>query len=287
MKWGTFTLTHIVTLILAAAMLTGLYFLLRKKAQKVQTGVLGALSFLGIAAILYELLAKGEPLANLPLHLCSINAMLLPFVVFTRNKTFGNLLLVWCLGALAALILNYDMTEASLFSWDVFFYYFPHVVEFGIPILLVLLGHVKKDPKCIVSTIGISMVIYTVVHFFELADQQLLRGCGLGISCQLYVLVAAEQSFGGSVLQHHSTYLLVYVPGASNCVCVSVARVCTGDHPLFQKSQRESSLSCPLFIFCSAWPFPSGSAPLLPEAPVQTSAVHRCADCSAVPASPR
>lgn len=168
MIWGTFSLTHIITMVLAAAMLTGLYFALRNASQKVQTGVLGALSFLGIAAIIYEFTAKGAPLANLPLHLCSINAMLLPIVVFTRNKTLGNLLLVWCLGALAALVLNYDMTNAKLFSWDVFFYYFPHVVEFGIPILLVALGHVKKDPRCIVSTMAISMGIYTVVHFINL-----------------------------------------------------------------------------------------------------------------------
>lgn len=168
MIWGTFTLTHFCTLILAAGILAAVYFLLRGKSRKVQTAVLGALSFLGIAAIIYEFTAKGAPLANLPLHLCSINAMLLPVVVFTKNKTMGNLLLVWCLGALAALVLNYDMTDEKLFSWNVFFYYFPHVMEFGIPILLVMLGHVKKDPKCIISTVSISMGIYTVVHFLNL-----------------------------------------------------------------------------------------------------------------------
>ena len=168
MNWGTFSLTHIITLFLAAGIITALYFLLRKKPQKTQTAVLGTLSFLGIAAIIYEFFFKGEPLYNIPLHLCSFNAMILPIVVFTRNKTLGNLLLVWCLGALAALVLNYDMTEAKLFSWNVFFYYFPHVVEFGIPILLFLLGHIKKDPKCILSTVGITMVIYTLVHFANL-----------------------------------------------------------------------------------------------------------------------
>ena len=168
MIWGTFSLTHIITLVLAAGIIAGLYFLLRGKPQKTQTAVLGSLSFLGIIAILYEFFLKGEPLYNIPLHLCSFNAMILPIVVFTRNKTLGNLLLVWCLGALAALILNYDMTQAKLFSWNVFFYYFPHVVEFGIPILLFLLGHIKKDPKCILSTVAITMVIYTLVHFANL-----------------------------------------------------------------------------------------------------------------------
>jgi len=182
MKWGTFSFLHILTMLLAAAILVGLYFLLRRKSQKVQTWTLGSLSFLGIAAILYELLTKTPTVANLPLHLCSINAMLLPIAVFTRNKTLGNLLLVWCLGALAALVLNYDMTEQPLFSWNVFFYYFPHIMEFGIPILLVALKLVKKDPKCIASTMGISLGIYTLVHFLNLLLGQYCQSAGIDYS---------------------------------------------------------------------------------------------------------
>ncbi len=168
MQWGTFTPMHIVTLIFAAGILTGLYFVLRKASQKVQVWVLGALSFSGIFAIVYNLLAWGRPLEYLPLHLCSINAMILPVAVFTRNKTLGNLLLVWCLGALAALVLNYDMTKADVFGISFAIYFYPHVMEFGIPLLMFKLGLVRKDPKCIGSTMAISMGIYTLVHFANL-----------------------------------------------------------------------------------------------------------------------
>lgn len=168
MEWGTFTLTHIATLILAAAILAALYFALRKASQKVQIGVLGVLSFSGIFAIIYNLVAWDNPIAYLPLHLCSINAMILPVAVFTRNKTLGNLLLVWCLGALAALVLNFEMTETLLFGPAFNVYYFPHIMEFGIPLLMIKLGLVKKDPRCIGSTMAISMGIYTVVHFLNL-----------------------------------------------------------------------------------------------------------------------
>jgi uncharacterized membrane protein YwaF len=119
---------------------------------------------LGIAAIIYNL-SDGLILQNLPLQLCSFNAMALPIVVFSRNKTMGNLLLVWSLGALAAIVLPFELVEVELASWTFFFYFFPHVVEFGIPILLFKLGHVKKDPKCIFSTVAISMAAYTVAHF--------------------------------------------------------------------------------------------------------------------------
>ena len=40
MKWGFFTPTHILTLVLAAAMVTALYWGLKNKSQKIQTMVL-------------------------------------------------------------------------------------------------------------------------------------------------------------------------------------------------------------------------------------------------------
>lgn len=164
MKWGFFTPVHFATLALAALIIGTLYFCLRKASRKTQTLVLGILSFSGIAAIIYNLVMWGAPLQYLPLELCSLNALLLPWAVLKRSKTVGNLLLVWCLGALAALILNTEMADADVFSHVFAFYYFPHVLEFGIPLLLVWLGHIQKDPRCIGPTIGITMLIYTGVY---------------------------------------------------------------------------------------------------------------------------
>lgn len=165
MQWGTFGFVHFASLAAAAALLVGLYFILKHVSRRVQTVVLGILSFAGIAAIIYNLVTWGAPLEYLPLHLCSINAVLLPIVVFTRSKVLGNLLLVWCLGALAALIMNQQMTEEVLFDWPFNFFYFPHVLEFGIPIILFKLGFIKKDYRCIGSTLVLTMVIYTLIHF--------------------------------------------------------------------------------------------------------------------------
>lgn len=168
MKWGSFGSVHIATLLLAVAIIVGLYYALRRASRRTQTLVLGVLSFSGIAAVVFNLLMWNSPLEYLPLHLCSINALLLPIVVFTRNKTMGNLLLVWCLGALAALVVNMAQAQFELASWTFVFYYFPHVLEFGIPILLFKLGLIEKHPKYILSTIAITMAIYTGVHLCNL-----------------------------------------------------------------------------------------------------------------------
>ena len=110
-------LLHGFLLVLGAAMIFGLYFILKGKSQRIQTMVLGILSFSGNAAVIYNLLMWGTPLEYLPLHLCSINALLLPIAVFSRSKVVGNLLLVWSLGALMALVVNREMMGLTYGGW--------------------------------------------------------------------------------------------------------------------------------------------------------------------------
>ena len=164
MKWGSFGTVHLATLALAVLMIALLYLILKHRSQKVQTAVLFVLSFAGNAATVYNLMAWGSPLEYLPLHLCAINGLLLPIAVITRNKQLCNLLLLWSLGAFVALVANGTMAAAEITDLPFLFYYFAHVSELGVPILLFSLGHVRKDPKCISSTLGLTWGIYTAVY---------------------------------------------------------------------------------------------------------------------------
>lgn len=168
MTWGFFTLTHIITLILAAGIIVGLYYLLKNKNKKIKTVVLGILSFSGIAAIIFNLVAWGSPLEYLPFHLCSLNAIVLPIAVFTRNKKLNNLLLLWSLGAILAVVVNSAQVNYKIFSWTFAFYYFPHVLEFGVPIIMFKLGLAEKDIKCVKTTLLVTMITYTIVHCINL-----------------------------------------------------------------------------------------------------------------------
>lgn len=167
MLWGSYGVVHIASLLLSAAIIVGLYFVLRKCSERVKTIVLFILSFSGISAIIFNLVTWGSPIEYLPFHMCSISAMLLPFAVITRNKVINNLLLLWCLGALIALVLNQAQANFEIFSWTFFFYYFPHTLEVGIPILMFALGLVKKDVKYIGSTLGLTLYLYTTVHLLN------------------------------------------------------------------------------------------------------------------------
>ncbi len=168
MAWGSFGHIHLLSLLLAVLMIVGLYFVLKKRSQKVQVFVLGILSFSGFAAMIFNLVTWGSPLEYLPFHLCSLNAMVLPFAVFTRNKVLNNLLLFWALGALFALVVNTAQANFEIFSPTFAFYYFPHVLELGIPILMFKLKLVKKELRCILSTVVITVLAYTAVHFINL-----------------------------------------------------------------------------------------------------------------------
>lgn len=169
MVWGSFGVVHILSLLLGAGIIVGLYFLLHRFSTKTQTMVLGVLSFSGIAAIIFNLVTWGSPYEYLPLHLCSLTALVLPVAVFTRSKILSNLLLLWSLGALMALVVNSAQANYEICSSTFFFYFFPHLLEFGIPILLFRLGLVEKDVRCIKSTLLITLCVYTLVHFANVA----------------------------------------------------------------------------------------------------------------------
>lgn len=198
MLWGSFGTVHILSLLIGAGIIVGLYFLLRCFRVKVQTIVLGILSFSGIAAIIFNLVTWGSPYEYLPLHLCSLTAMVLPIAVFTRSKTLGNLLLLWSLGAVMALVVNTAQANFEICSTTFAFYYFPHLLECGIPILLVALGLVRKDVKCIGSTLLITLCVLVLIHFANvslnsyLAANQILNSSGTLIQVNYMYTIKPE-----------------------------------------------------------------------------------------------
>ena len=170
--WGPmFGTVHIITLVVGILINVALYFLLSRLSRKTQIAILFVLSFAGIVAIIFNLVTWGKPWEYLPLHLCSLNAMLLPFAVLTRKKWACNLLLLWSLGSYVALVLHTTggMDQTNLFNWPFVFYFFPHVLEAGIPILLFALKLVEKDYKTIKSTVIITFICYTAIHFVNVA----------------------------------------------------------------------------------------------------------------------
>lgn len=179
MPWGTFTPQHIATLLLSIAVIVGLHFLLRHRTTRVQTAVLFVLSLAGFAAIAFNLLMWGFPLEYLPLHICSINALLLPVTVLSKNRVLGSLTLFWCLGAALALIVNTGQAGFLIPSWAFFLYYIPHTLEIAVPVLLFTTGQIRFDFRTTPITVALTMGMYTVVHFANLALNGYVQANGI------------------------------------------------------------------------------------------------------------
>ena len=167
MTWGFFSVLHILTILLAAGIITTLYFVLRNKSAKTQIITLLICTTICIWNVMSDFVYSDSILTSVPFHLCGLNAVILPFAIATRNKTLNNLLLLWSLGALAAIVVNTAQADCIVPSEKWIRYYFSHVFEFGIPILMFGLGLVKKDYKCILSTMSITLVVYTLVHMYN------------------------------------------------------------------------------------------------------------------------
>ncbi len=172
MLWGSFGFVHIITLALAAAITVGLYVALKYMPERARFGTMLVMSLSGIVAIVYNLVAWGSPLEYLPFHMCSISAILLPIAVLTKNKYIGNLLLIWCLGSLLALVFNQAQANYEIPSAAFFIYYIPHVLEFAVMLYLFKFKYVKKDYRTIPASIGLTIAIYTIVHFINIALNQ-------------------------------------------------------------------------------------------------------------------
>lgn len=151
----------------------------------------------------------------LPLHLCSLTAIVLPVAVFTRSERLCNLLLLWSLGAIMAIVVNTAQADYDLLSWTFFFYYFPHTLQFGIPILLFKLGLARKELRCIGSTLGITAVAYALVHLCNVLINRHMADIGSAIRVNYMYSVKPENpvlQLFWELVPHPFWYMLLILP---------------------------------------------------------------------------
>ena len=182
MVWGTFTLQHILSLAAIILFAVSLYFILKRISDRAKTWLLFAVSLVGVAAVLYDLFRWGKPLLYLPLHLCSLNALLIPVAVLTKNKVLSHLTLVWSLGAMLVLIVNTGQAHYEMFSDAFWVFVLCHTSDVTVPALLFLTGLVKFDIKKSPAVVGTTMAAYTGVHFANLAINKYIASKALTMS---------------------------------------------------------------------------------------------------------
>lgn len=165
--WGEpLSITYIISMVVVFAVLIGFIFLLRNKSEKFIKIFLFPFSLLGIAAIIYNLLACENIYRNLPLNFCSYTAVLCPILVLiNKRNVLGNYLLAGSIGALVALVLREsDCYEWSLLDGDFIFYYYPHMFEFIIPQVFIFIKKVEIKPIYMPFALVITIILYTISY---------------------------------------------------------------------------------------------------------------------------
>ena len=193
MVWGTFTIQHILSLAAITAFAVTLHFILKRISDKAKIYVLFAVSLVGVASVIYDLVRWGQPLLYLPLHLCSLNALIIPFAVLTRNRVISHLTLVWSLGAMLVLIINTGQAHYEMFSEAFWVFVLCHATDVSVPALLFTSGLVKFNVKNTPAVIGTTMAAYTAVHFINLGINKYLANQAASLSAHARYRAAIPQ----------------------------------------------------------------------------------------------
>ncbi len=168
--WGTF---HLFTIIISILFPFILWFLLKDKKEITKRIVLFIFAIFGVAVLVFNFIDRKNYIYDLPLHMCSINGFLLPIVCLSKkNKTLGNLLIIWCVGALGALIFNFEVEKMTTYDTRSWTYFLSHMIELGLPIACALLKIFKLDYKNIPSTLILTFSIYTLIHFINVGIEK-------------------------------------------------------------------------------------------------------------------
>ncbi len=166
-KWGSFSPTHIGTLILAVVYNVVLYFLLKNRSERTQTIVLFLYSLLGPITMIREIIVWAPVqsiLRYLPIHLCSVNAILTPILAITKNKFIGNLAMLFSVTSALAVLFNSIQAEYAIMSWEFLLYYTSHVMGCAIPFIMAKLRLIEAKPKYVGPCMLTVLIMYTVVY---------------------------------------------------------------------------------------------------------------------------
>ena len=170
MPWGSFGTVHLATLAIAVVLNVLIYLSIRKKSRTRQVLTLFFLSLISAGFVLVGVF--GSPLnifKALPISFWGLNAVLLPYAILTRGKKICNILLLWSVGSVMALVFNSSMAHVDVFSGEFIIFFIMHVLGAGIPILLFELGLVTRDTRTVKTTLLVTFLAYTGAHLANLA----------------------------------------------------------------------------------------------------------------------
>lgn len=170
-----FNFWYFFWIILAAATIVGLYYLLRKAGPHTQKAVLFALLAFGLLLHFLKVYIPPYSVDEARklrdawfVNICGANIALFPFFFFSKNKYVKDYMFyVGVLSGLVALFYPQEpmaKVDQSAEFWDIVRFYFHHWMLLTVPLLLVLLGHHSLSYKRILAApVGVLLLMLFIM----------------------------------------------------------------------------------------------------------------------------
>lgn len=117
---------------------------------------------------------------HLPLHLCSVNILLIGFHAIKRTKTVDNFLYGICIPGAAAALLFANWLELPVWNYMSIHSFTIHILLVAYPVMMTVGGelkpHAKQLPKCLLLVLGLAVPIYMFNLIFDTNFMFLMYG---------------------------------------------------------------------------------------------------------------
>lgn len=177
---------HIMVVLFFPILAVVSYFIFRKRSEKAKAiymwVLLAITAFATLSTFATDVISnrannyRADLLANLPLHMCSINVFLYPLFFGLRNKmnklfkstTFAYMYFMGSIGALLAMVVTAPGdcagNDINFLTYNVFTYWLKHGLIFIIPIIFVVLGFYRPKFIDVIKAVVFLLVLLTTME---------------------------------------------------------------------------------------------------------------------------
>ena len=175
---------HLCWLAAAVLFIAGISLLYRKsdarRRRKIQVIMAALIVLEEVSRDIFLIVTDQFAVCHLPLHLCSVNIILIAVHACKRTKTVDNFLYGICIPGAAAALLFANWLELPVWNYMSIHSFTVHILLVAYPVMMTVGGElqpsVKQLPKCIGLVFGLAVPIYIFNLIFDTNFMFLMYG---------------------------------------------------------------------------------------------------------------
>lgn len=168
-----FSALHLAWLIFYVPFALGCSLLYRKKDAAGRTKIRRVMACLLVGDELFKVtmlcIGGNYEAAYLPLHLCSINILLIAVHAWHPTKTLDNFLYTVCIPAATAALLFPTWTRLPFFNFMHLHSFTVHILLATYPIMVTAGGDIQPELRCVPKCVGLLAALAVPIYFVNLA----------------------------------------------------------------------------------------------------------------------